>query len=113
MELTFQYYKNVYCGRKIKDEYDFCPILNLAKAYMKKYACENANIDYETEEIKNCVCEICDILFTKKEQEALESESFDTFKKNYKSVEWEKQIFAVMSLYLPQSLLYRGVEQNA
>ena len=113
MELTFQYYKNIYCGRKIKDEYDFCPILSLAKAYIKKYVCTPKSIDFSAEEIKNCICEIADILFTKKEQEALESEGFDTFTKKYKSVEWEKQIFTVMSLYLPQSLLYRGVEQNA
>lgn len=113
MELTFQYYKNVYCGRKIKDEYDFCPILLLAKSYMGKYTCQNANPDFSAEETKNCLCEICDILYTKKEQEALDSESFDTFTKKYKSVEWEQQILSVMSLYLPQNLLYRGVEQNA
>lgn len=105
----FQFYKNVYGGKKIRDEQAFHSVFTEAVQYIRKYTYYNLEISSDILNLKECICAICDILFLKKDTEALDSEEFDTFKKKYKFVDWELEIQKRLFLYLPENMLYRGL----
>lgn len=104
----FQFYKNVYGGKCIKDEQSFYSVHLEAVQYVRKYTYYNLDLNDNIPNLKECICAICDVLFLKKDIEALESEEFDTFKRKYKFVDWELEIKKKLFLYLPENMLYRG-----
>ena len=107
-ENMFQFYKNVYGGKCVKDEETFYSLHLEAVQYIKKYTYYNLEISDEIINLKECICGICDVLSWKRDTEALDSEEFDTFKRKYKFVDWELEIQKKMFLYLPENMLYRG-----
>ena len=104
----FQFYKNVYGGKRIKDEQSFSSVYSEAVQYIKKYTYYNSELNENTPNLTECICSICDVLFLKKDAEHLSSEEFDTFKRKYRFVDWETEIQKKLFLYLPENMLYRG-----
>lgn len=105
----FQYYKNIYGGTKIPSEQSMTPLLTAAIKYLNRFFCLKLYPDLNDNNIKDCLCAICDLLFDRRDREALSSEHFDVLTKSYRAVDWDRLILKTAELYLPAELLYKGV----
>ena len=105
-----QYYKNVYGGIKVTWELNMSVRMLAAKEYIYKFVKPGTKVDFFSDRVKTCVCELVDLLTDRYEQGRLCLESYDKYKRQYRVQDWNKLIFETIELYFPKEDLYRGVE---
>lgn len=106
--ISFSYYTDEYLGRTITSPNEFFGICIRAEAYIDRLT--DGHITEVTDDIKNAVCAVCDVIYRADRQRGIKSESVDgysiTLDDSYNS---ERTLYETARLFLPSYLLYRGV----
>lgn len=112
----FKYYVEVFRSGVILNESTFNTVINEANAYINLLT--RGNITDVTDEVKNAICGVCDVIYNRKlhdEINIISSESLGNHSVSYKcdkitTQERKKQMLDVAKLYLANTgLLYRGM----
>lgn len=103
----FNWYKEVYKGFEMGEE-QFSSVALLASKYLDKITF--GKIDEVSTGVKLAMCAVADKMFTLAVSSNIASESNDGYSISYKNQCEEKVLYKAASLFLPQELLYRGVE---
>ena len=111
MYADFAYYQNTFSGDVILTEKAFNRCGIKAEAFLNNVT--SNRIGEADGNIKNCFCELCDLIELEPKNGGVSSENNDGYSVVYdKDNPLEKRMYNVCKLYLGGSgLLYRGVEK--
>lgn len=109
----FTYYYGTYYGRTISSYEEFNSLEVRAGAYVNKITFGRAEKAADTENVKNAVCAVCDVLKKYEFREGIASENNDGYSITYEngSSNIQQRLLEAAILYLPAELLYRGVDR--
>ena len=97
-----------YLGRSIPNSNEFFSICIRAEAYIDKLT--DGHITEVTDDIKNAVCAVCDVIYRADRQKGIKSESVDGYSVTLDSEACsQKTLYDTACLFLPSYLLYRGI----
>ena len=106
--VSFNYYTEEYLGRTISSENEFFSICIRAEAYIDRLT--DGHITEVTDDIKNAVCAVCDVIHRADRERGIKSESVDGYSITLDhSQTSERTLYETARLFLPSYLLYRGV----
>ena len=113
MYVDYNYYTEVYGGSAVSEE-DFSRLAARASAYIDKLTLGRAADHADDERLKQCCCEICDMLQHTAESGGVvkQSESVGSWSVTYANAEDKSEASLVRSsceLWLPAEWIYRGV----
>ena len=105
--INFDYYKNVFDGKKIQSEEEFGPLCDRAVRYISFVTSKPV----EENEIADAVCALCELYYETDSQRGIKSESIDGVSVTYDNDndKLQKSAYSILKLYLPSRLLYRGL----
>ena len=106
----YEFYSEIYCGNVVPQE-EFLNLAIRATAHLKAYV-EDLEDEEICDEVKFCMCEICDLLYTADLHSGIEYERNDGYWVSYESeLNTSKRIESCVKTWLSSSgLLYRGRE---
>lgn len=103
----YNWYKEVYKGFEMGEE-QFQSVALAASKYLDKITFGRIN-EADTS-VKFAMCAVADKMALLSASSNVASESNDGYSISYKNVSEEKSLYKAACLFLPQELLYRGVE---
>lgn len=103
----YNWYKEVYKGFEIGEE-QFNSVALAASKYLDRITF--GKIDEADASVKLAMCAVADKMTALSNSSNIASESNDGYSISYKNVSEEKVLYKAACLFLPQELLYRGVE---
>lgn len=104
--VDYIYYTNKYQGSVIDNSSDFTKYENMAVRYVKSII--NPQVDYNEEDIYECICVLAEQLFENNDLKNIKSETVDGLSVTYTG-DFNKALYETLKLYLPKELLYRGL----
>lgn len=114
MDSVRQYYYNNFTE-------DYIPTSEISRflkrAYITLKAITFSRIDNVIEEdtVKQCICEVCEVLYKHEMRDGIKSENNDGYSVTYDESEMskDKEIKRIAELYLgPMGLMYAGVQEG-
>lgn len=102
----FEFYCDEYGGALIEDEEEFERLARRARLFISRVTCTEP--DFEDDDVRSCLCAICEIYAERLSGGAVTREKIDDFEAEYDSDKEDKLMMHTVKLYLPPVLLYRG-----
>lgn len=109
MLADYSYYTREYRGTQIETEAEFSALQIRAEAYINKITFGRAD---DSNGVKNAVCAVCEVYAKYAAREGISSEDNDGYRITYASSSRfaDNQLYRAARLYLPDEMLYRGVQ---